>query len=131
MKNYTRWSTDTGEIIDNIMINERDLVRHNTHCTEGTWYQTTHYFLNGEPTEKQPQDTTIDKLVAVVSDQEVIALSNLPNPCIVHIYNVDTGNNTIEVNDTSLELTLGLPGQYSIIVEAFPYLQWEINVNAI
>lgn len=131
MKNYTRWSTDTGEIIDNPMLNDRDVKLHNTHCTEGTWYQTTHYFLDGEPTEKQPQDTIIDKLVVIVSDGEIATLSNLPDSCTVYIYNEDTGVFSIEVSDNSLELTFELPGQYNIKVEAFPFLQWEINIDAI
>jgi hypothetical protein len=70
----------------------------------------THYILNGEPTERPTQSTTLDART----------LTGLPIPATLHI-----DGETYEVDDGTAELDFILPGTYRLRVVAWPYRDWE------
>ena len=54
-----------------------------------------------------------------------VTISDLPSPCSLTTY-----GNTYEVLDGTVELLYDMVGDYLVKVEAFPYLDWEVTVNA-
>jgi hypothetical protein len=76
----------------------------------GEYDNRTHYILNGEPTERPTQSTTLDGRT----------LTGLPIPATLHI-----NDETYEVDDGTAELDFILPGTYRLKVVAWPFKDWE------
>lgn len=127
-KQYTRWSTDTGEIIDNPLLTDAALPKHNTHCTEGVWYQTEYYFKDGQPTPLMEQSTSINRDIISIDNSEALIVSNLPPEYTVYVDGPTDYKATLV--DPMLIFKFVLPGVYNIKVEAFPYLPKEFTVSA-
>lgn len=74
----------------------------------------TYYVLNGEPTERPKQATTLTGL----------QLTYLPTPSTLRI-----NSTAYPVTDSTVDLEFPLPGTYHLRVEAFPYLDWTAEVT--
>lgn len=129
MSTYTRWSTDTGEIIDNITISDALLYLYNTHCTEGTWNQGEYYFVDGEPTLRPEQNTIIDKTELDIASLEFATFAYLPTPCKIYITGPVT--ETLNLTEPTFFFSAVIPGTYSFVIEGFPYLPKEWTIDAL
>jgi hypothetical protein len=83
-------------------------------AVEGEYDNRTHYILNGEPTERPTQSTTLDGR----------SLTGLPVPATLHI-----DGETYTVDNGEAELEFPLPGTYRLRVEAWPFKDWEGEVT--
>ena len=75
----------------------------------------TDYISNGELVARPPQDAVLNGLV----------LSSLPDPCDVVIEGA-----TYPVTGGTVTLEFGLPGDYTVTVIAFPFLDTDFTVTA-
>jgi hypothetical protein len=81
---------------------------------EGAWDGETHYVLDGVATERPANPATLDGLT----------LNNLPVPCKIVI------NSTYyDCTDDTAELEFDYAGTYKVIIEAFPYLNAEFEIE--
>lgn len=81
----------------------------------GEYYGSTYYILNGVATLRPTLSPTVNGLT----------ISGLPIPCSLTTY-----GNTYEITDGEATLNYDLAGEYLVQVKAFPYLDWEVTVNA-
>ena len=87
-----------------------------------------HYFdLSArELREKQPLDLTLSKYEIRSNGNDVAVISGLPIPATVLI-----DNQTVAVEDGSLEFTAISPGLYCIMIDEPAYIREEIFIHAI
>lgn len=130
VRTYTRYATRTGEILDIMTMPEDSFDLHNTTLIEGEWSSLTHYFANGEPTERPTQSSAIDVTEIVASEGEHATLASLPDPCTVNVSG-PTGYQPVAVEGGTLQFSAAIPGTYTLQVEAFPFLPMEFTVNAV
>lgn len=129
---YTKYAARTGKVIG-IMTLPDDPDYYDANATllhEGEVDGTTHYFVAGVPIARPSQTTTVDVTEINVAAQEAATLGNLPGECIVTITGPEF-HDVVTVTDGTLEFSAMLPGDYSIRVEAFPYLPFETIIHAV
>lgn len=84
------------------------------------------YYVSSDVALERPcQQTYIDKQNVTADDTDIITLSCLPDNAKISVF-----GETFTVDDGTLELTFGTPGDYKIKVECFPYLDWEETIHA-
>jgi len=82
--------------------------------------------VTSEILNKTELPATVDKIEILANEEDIVIISNLPNPSIVKINEAEG----YEVTDGSFEFTVDTPGEYSLLCSAFPYLDKEFIVNA-
>jgi hypothetical protein len=124
----TRYSIDTGQVIDSIgssssvpTIEEAPEIGLYSGFVDGE----THYFQSNEPIKRPDNTSTISENTVIANDFDIIQLSNIPVPSKIYI-----NNDSYDVIEEIVELTFGTPGTYKLRIEAFPYLPWEETINA-
>lgn len=132
-KTWTRCATRTGRKIDELMLpdTEEDYDNHHTTLYDGTFDGETHYLVDGVPTERPAQSTTLDVDIINVKEGETATFSDLPDPCIAEISNADTGYQKVTVEGGTLEFQVAIPGDYAITISAFPFLPWDTTIHAV
>lgn len=97
---------------------------------EGAGEAMTHYVdISQTPpiiTERPATQTTQDKPTITAGSDDYLTISGLPQPCCVTI-----GTEDYDVPDGVLEWSSLLPGDYKILVTAWPYLDWEGKVTVL
>lgn len=129
---YTKYAARTGQVMS-VMDLPDDPAYYDANATllhEGVVDGATHYFAAGVPIERPQQNTVVDKAEIDVASQESAMLTNLPGDCRIAITGQEF-HDELTVTDGALEFSAVLPGEYTIRVEAFPYLPWETSIRAI
>jgi len=117
MDSLTEYETETGQIFMaySFPSGEDGIIRREGFSyVSGFYTNTDHYMLNGEPTERPTQSTTLDGR----------SLTGLPVPALLHI-----DGETYTVDNGEAELEFPLPGTYRLRVEAWPFKDWEGEVT--
>ena len=106
----------TGQIYRNQYFDGPEIAELNASefYVEGEYRGEVYYILDGQPTERPTQSTTLDGHT----------LTGLPIPATLHI-----DGETYPVDDGEAELDFILPGTYRLRVEAWPYRDWEGEVT--
>jgi hypothetical protein len=81
---------------------------------EGSWDGATYYVLDGEATLRPDNPTILDN----------ITLRNVPAPCKILINSV-----AYDVDEETVELDLPMSAKYKIVIEKFPYLDAEFEIE--
>lgn len=130
-RTYTRYEARTGRVVDVLDIPEQNYDHYALLLYEGYVSGETHYFVDGQPIDRPAQQTGIDVTTIDVAADEAATLSGLPDPCLVTVSSPATGTETVAVTGGELTLSVGVPGEYAVTVEAFPHLPWETVVHAV
>ena len=86
------------------------------------------FWVNAGTVESKSElNATWDSETVTADGTSEIVLSNLPVPCTVIIDN----ENSVIVEDGSLEFSADIAGSYSIVVDEPAYLKKEWTVNAV
>lgn len=129
MITYTRYASRTGRILDVVVIPADAYDYNSTLLYEGVVDGETHYIVDGEPTQRPAQATTIDKTEVLADGTDVVTITEIPSGSTLSI----TGPVTVspqQIDDGSAELVFDVPGDYTVRVECFPWLPWEAAVHA-
>ena len=116
MHKVTIYDKGTGEILSVSSISQESINLNPQYGYVYDRFGTTdnHYVVNGEIVERPPQQTTLTNST----------LTNLPAPCTISI------NGTLySCVDGTAELRFNQPVLYTIIVRAFPYLDFETTYD--
>jgi len=70
--------------------------------------------------------SSFDKVVIQADDVDTATINDLPDDCQVTIE-----GDTYTVTDNTFELTVPLPGIYTITIEKFPFIPKEVQIEAI
>lgn len=116
MDHVTQFSLNTGAIECHIsgpqnLLNEQ-LTKGN--FIEGKWDAATYYVVDGEPTPRPENPTTLTDLT----------LNNVPIPAIITI-----NSQTYATESDTIELEFDQPATYTVVVSAFPYLDKEFTIE--
>ena len=85
------------------------------------------YYINQDNAIMKPiQDTTLSNTSVLANEIDAVVLQHLPIPCTVTVANI-----VYEVDDGTLEISFDTPGEYPVIVTAFPCLDKTFTVEAI
>lgn len=112
---FTPYNPDTGALTGHIVTCEegaKEYERMGYAWVDGQHDCQTHYFLNGEVTERPASPITRSDLT----------LSDVPAGSTLYI------NGTAYPAEGEVTLDFPLPGTYSLRVECFPYLDWTDEV---
>jgi len=131
MRTYTQYAARTGEILGVLTLPDRieEFDRHNVLLLDGATDGATQYIVNGVPTARPVQSSAADKQSIKADGSDTATITGIPVPCAVHI-DGPVVMQDIAVPDGSLTFTALVPGAYRIRVEAFPFLPWEVIINA-
>lgn len=78
--------------------------------------------------DKSANPTSIDKTIVLADGVDLVNLSNIPNNASISITGAD---NFLEQSVGNSEiLTFDTPATYKITIKAFPYLDYEVEINA-
>ena len=126
----TEYDVNTGCLISTWNLDETLLDILKNPYVEGAYSPLEFYVdIGADPPKvkrRPPQETKMDKTTITSDGRDIVTLSNLPTPCEVEVlwevYNVDDGK---------FEWGTHMPGEYKILVRAFPYADWEGTVTAV
>lgn len=130
---YTQYAARTGRILHRITIPDYDTEGYDLHHSllhEGVVDAATHYFVAGAPVERPPQKTMVDVTTITANGVETATISGLPAPCRVRVSGPWEGD-AVEITDGVMSFAAALPGRYTLHVEAFPCLPWEVAIDAL
>jgi hypothetical protein len=98
---------------------------------EGTSDIFSDYVNNGEVIKREIQPTTVNKTTLSADGVDSIVFSNVPNGTFsaINLNNMDIQVFGSVVGEDTFSTTIS--GTYSIKIESFPYLDFEITVEAI
>lgn len=116
--NFTVYKNDTGEIVKNCVCPAEfanDQIVAGESIIEGVSSDITQYVVNGVVTDKPAMTPIVNGLT----------ITGLPIPCSLTTYGT-----TYEIPDGEVTLSYDLAGEYHVKVVAFPYLNWEVTVDA-
>ena len=128
---YTRYAARTGRIIDVISIPDGDdaFDLHNTLLWTGNADGETHYMLDSEPVERPVQTTTIDETSIAADGESIATLSDVPTGATLAIFGPVTVDPAIIAGGTA-QISVDVPGDYTLRVTCFPFLPWESSLHA-
>ena len=132
---FTRYEIATGKGIDQLLLPDNpawiNLYYDNGMAVyRGTFDPKTHYMSGGSPVER-PAPGVECSLADILADGEDTAeLSGLPVPCVARISG-PTGFSELSVPHGVLLFSASVPGAYRVQIEAFPFLDWEVTINAV
>jgi len=86
------------------------------------------FIQNGRVTKRPNMVAQLDKSAIIADGVDVAVISNLPIPTTVTISG--PGFLTMEVTDTTAEITADIPGTYTVRCVAFPHLDYEVQIVA-
>lgn len=95
---------------------------------EGSGSDTGHYVVSGAIVPRPTMPTSIDKTECLADGVDVVTISGVPNPTDVRVSG--PASEVMQVTDGALELTFDVPGRYRILLQAFPYLDHEYQIDA-
>lgn len=67
----------------------------------------------------------VSKIELLADGKDTITIEGLPTPCTILI---DTAQ--VEVTDGKLEFTADVVGQYKLVLNHWPYLEWTLTLEA-
>ena len=131
---FQSYNPETGRINYTLQMSpdgiEEIIEKFGEHLAEGDGGWQTHYvdIYTSPPVvrEKQPQATRQDKTELYSGGKDFMILSALPVPCVLKI-----GGKRYEVDDGVFEWATLRAGDYSIEVEAVPFLTWKGEVRVV
>lgn len=88
---------------------------------------TTAYVLGGQAVPRQPFDLHIDKPQIVADGNDTVTISNVPAGTSITWHDGQED----AVNDGQVQLSTDLPGAYTLIFDAVPYLRQEVTIEAV
>ena len=94
----------------------------------GTFEGDTHYILSNAATLRPTNTTTIDKTTVTADGVDLVTLANIPPDATITI----TGEVPLEeqpIGNTDT-LTFDTVGAYYLTINSFPYLPYEVTINA-
>lgn len=130
MTMYTRYASRTGEILATLDIPDTLYDMHSTLLYPGTVNAETHYFVDGEPVERPELTLSVSSEQVSVASREPVTISGLPEPAQVTVEGPG-GTDTATVDDGQLDLLVGIPGTYTVTIDAFPYLKKLVVIHAV
>lgn len=92
---------------------------------EGTANDLTEYVVAGAVTPKPAMPVVIDKTEVTADGVDTATMTGLPDPCTLRVQ----GENHL-VEGGEAEVSFDLSGQYVVKIVAFPYLDFEVTINA-
>lgn len=87
-----------------------------------------YYVNNGSLTEKVAHTYSINKTTLLADDEDEIIITGLHNPTTV---TTNPGDFTDVVTDGEFRLSVDLAGQYRLKLQAIPYLDEEVTIEAV
>ena len=139
-ESYTQYNLSSGKLDGTVFIPPATLAAQLLPVGQG-WIVGQHdgstsYVLSGEVVDRPTNPADLD-LTQIPADGETpITLSGLPLDALEPVTVIYCGpdftlTDSIGPSDNDCEFTADYPGQYSIRVQAFPYLDWEVSFEAI
>ncbi len=129
---YTVYISATGKIVRTGTA-PLSLISRQPQSSESVLHQPsnvfTDYVFNAAVTPRPTNPATIDKMTVTANGNEVVTLSSIPSNSVISIRG-DGVNLTQTVQGTTETVDFDTPGSYLIRIEAFPYLDYEVTVNA-
>lgn len=128
MESYTHYD-NSGKIIQSGVVSDVDINdMPYPRIPEYTEDFSTNYVYNGIITNKPTNTTTIDKVTCLSDGVDFITLSSIPDNATITISGQGVNiNQSIGNSDT---ITFDLAGEYSLRIESFPSLDYEVIINA-
>jgi|GEM_PF-1510007 len=96
----------------------------------GTANGLTDYIDQGAITPRSTQPTTIDKLTLTADGIDTVTLSNAPSGTFTATNTTTRETVSGAINGTDSFLTT-IQGTYKIKIESWPYLDFEVTINAL
>jgi hypothetical protein len=129
---YTTYD-ENGLILGNIFTNSVENLT-NFNYIEGTYDGDTHYIVDGEVVER-PLLTSVasfDKTTLVPNGIDSCVISTLPECVVVVSYKDETLKPAFNepITDGELEITADEPGTIVVTIDAFPYQQYNVELEA-
>lgn len=136
IKQYLIFAT-TGEILRSISCPEEMLniqIQANETAMEGIANDSLQYIPDvNDPivTDKLANPTAIDKISVLADGIDQVALSDIPVNAEIAILGLEAGVHILEAIGVSDTITFDTVGKYKLTITAFPYLNYEVEVDAI
>lgn len=133
MTTYTRYAARTGRILGNIEIpdwDEEGFDLHNSLLLAGDWNPDTHYVITGKVAERPPMNASVDKLDVAADGEDRVTIISVPPGAMLSVSGPIDLPYQSGGDDNQIALTFDLPGDYTIRITCFPYLDWEAVIHA-
>jgi hypothetical protein len=89
-----------------------------------------YYVKNGALRERQRMPVRIDRQI-MKANKTGVTLSNVPKPCRMTVSVGDLAVHTETIVDGAAYLESPVPGTYKILLDAWPYLPWTIQIECV
>lgn len=82
--------------------------------------------IGNKTIKKRPKmSLTIDKTSILANGSDAVTIKGIPDNAIARV-----GTHEVTITDGTLTFTTDMPGEYTICLECFPYLEEEVTINA-
>lgn len=131
MPTYTRYAARSGEILDVLELppRMRDFDLHNTLLIPGEIDGTRFFISDGAPAERPKMMISVSSYEIAANGDDQSVMTGLPDPCDVFISG-PVSVDPVVVAGGELAFSADVPGDYTVIVEAFPYIPFEVVIHA-
>jgi len=130
---YTRYAARTGRILGKMEIpdlDEEGFDLHNSLLLAGDWNPDTHYVISGKVAERPVMNASIDKADVAADGEDHVMIMGVPSGAMLSVAGpIDLPYQNCGDGD-QIALTFDLPGDYTIRITRFPFLDWEATIHA-
>lgn len=124
--NITIYESNTGRIIRNVNC-PADLVniqiQEGENYIEGEYIGKTFYIQDGYASMRLANLAIIDKTTIIADGNDKVTISNASG--VLRLKGVE-----YVITESIIELTFDTAGDYTVFIESFPYLPWEVTIHA-
>ena len=131
MITYTQYASRTGRVIQQLTLPENtDYYDANSVLLyEGSIDGGTHYIVDGQPAERPLMDIVMSKSVILANGEDTSTIAGIPAGAKLHVSG-PVSLDPVTVDETAIQFSADVPGDYSLRIECFPYLDWTEVIHA-